>query len=321
MKKLKIKYVDFWPHFKYETDPVYCVLKGKYEIEISNYPDYIIYSTFGKTHLNYDCIKIFYAGEEQCPDFNICDYGIGFDFIEFGDRYFRLPLIYHPMYRQDYDRMVNRQLGEHRNKFCSFVYSNPQASPLRERFFDKLSCYKKVDSGGKFMNNVGEPVPDKYSFEKNYRFSIAFENVSHPGYSTEKLMQSFAAGGIPIYWGDPLIEKVFNSKAFINVMNFSNIDEAIQYIKAVNENDTLYNAILHEKALNEGYTLEVIWAQFEKFVLNIFDQDINMAQRTTRTFWNLKYQTLAKNQEKLYQLMTPARNVRYQILKLLHKRD
>lgn len=321
MKTVKIKYVDFWPNFSYDKDPVYGVLKEKYNVEISDSPDYIIYSTFGKKHLNYDCIKIFYAGEEQSPDFNICDYGIGFDFIDFGDRYFRLPLIYHPMYRKDYDRMINRGLGECRKKFCSFVYSNPQASPIRGEFFEKLSAYEKVDSGGKFMNNVGGPVPNKYDFEKNYRFSIAFENVSHPGYSTEKLMQSFAAGGIPIYWGDPLIEKVFNPKSFINVMNFSNVDEAIQYIKSINENEELYNAILNEKALNEGYTVEIVWKQFEKFILNIFEQDINRAQRTTRIFWNLKYQTLAKNQEKLYQLMAPVRGIRYRILKLLHKRE
>ena len=170
MKTLKIKYVDFWTNFRYEEDPVYCVLKKKYDIKISENPDYIIYSTFGKTHLGYDCIKIFYAGEEQSPDFNICDYGIGFDFMEFGDRYFRLPLIYHPMYRADYERMINRKVGEQRKKFCSFVYSNPQASPIRGEFFEKLSCYQKIDSGGKFMNNIGGPVPDKYNIEKNYKF-------------------------------------------------------------------------------------------------------------------------------------------------------
>lgn len=320
MKTVKLKYVDFWPSFKYDEDPIYCVLKEKYKIEITENPDYIIYSTFGKTHLNYDCIKIFYAGEEQCPDFNVCDYGIGFDYIEFGDRYFRLPLIYHPMYRQDYDKMVNRALGEYRNKFCSFVYSNPQASPIRGEFFDKLSSYKKVDSGGKFMNNVGGPVPNKYDFEKNYKFSIAFENVSHPGYTTEKLMQAFAAGGIPIYWGDPFIGKAFNPKAFINVMAFPNIDDVIQYIKQIDENDELYKAFFNEDALNKEYTLDAIWPRFRKFVLNIFEQDINEAQRTTHTFWNLKYLTLAKNQEKIYQMMTPVREVRYLILKLLHKK-
>lgn len=320
MKTIRIKYVDFWPNFNYESDPIYCILKKEYDVELSENPDYVIYSTFGKEHLGYDCIKIFYAGEEQCPDFNICDYGIGFDYITFGDRYFRLPLIYHPMYREDYLKMQRRAPGEPRSQFCSFVYSNPQASPIRSEFFKQLSLYKKIDSGGKYMNNVGGPVPNKYLFEKNYKFSIAFENVSHAGYTTEKLMQAFAAGGIPIYWGDPLICNMFNKKSFINVMDFPSVDDAIQYIKSVDENTNLYNSYLTEQPLKEEYTLEVVWPQFEKFILNIFEQDLIQAQRTTRTFWNLKYQTTARNQEKLYQMMSPVRKMRYEVLKILHKK-
>lgn len=320
MKSVKIKYVDFWSNFNYKEDPIYQVLIKFYKVEISESPDYVIYSTFGKKHLDYDCVRIFYAGEEQCPDFNICDYGIGFDYMEFGDRYFRLPLIYNPMYRTDYNRMMKRGVNEHRSKFCSFVYSNSQASPIRTIFFDKLSKYKKVDSGGKYMNNVGNPVPDKYQFEKEYKFSIAFENVSHPGYSTEKLMQAFAAGGIPIYWGDPLIENMFNSKAFINVMKFSTIDEAIQYIRAIDQDDDLYSQILKEKAIKDECMVENVWPKFEDFIRNIFEQKLDAAKRTTRIFWNLKYITMAKNQERLYQLMAPVRTIRYKFLKIIHKK-
>jgi len=39
---------------------------------------------------------------------------------------------------------------------------------------------------------------------------------------TEKIVEAFAANCIPIYWGDPSISKVFNSKAFINVLDIPN---------------------------------------------------------------------------------------------------
>ena len=55
-------------------------------------PDYIIYSGFGNDHLKYDCIRIFFTGECITPDFNECDYAIGFDRLTFGDRYARIPL-------------------------------------------------------------------------------------------------------------------------------------------------------------------------------------------------------------------------------------
>lgn len=321
MKKVKLKYVDFWPDFEYKKDLMYQILKesDKFYPEISDSPDYIVYSTFGKKHLSYNCIRIFYAGEEQSPDFNICDYGMGFDYLDFGDRYFRLPLMYQPMYRKDYERMMKREgISFADRKFCSFVYSNSEADPFRENFFDELSKYKQVDSGGRYRNNIGGPVVNKYEFESKYKFSIAFENVKHPGYSTEKLMQAFAAGGVPIYWGDPLINRVFNENAFINIMNFSNIKEGIELIKYLDTDDKAYQAMLSEPAINSEWNLEIVQEKFRLFIENIFEQDINSAKRTSRQFWNKKYVEMQKKQEKLYQSTAVMRSIRYKILKKIN---
>jgi len=48
-----------------------------------------------------------------------------------------------------------------------------------------------------------------------YMFSFAHENASYPGYFTEKILDCFATGTIPIYWGDPDIGKVFNEDGII----------------------------------------------------------------------------------------------------------
>ena len=61
---------------------------------LSNNPDYLFYSGFGYEHLKYNCIRIFFTGECITPDFNECDYAIGFDRLDFGDRYLRFPLFY-----------------------------------------------------------------------------------------------------------------------------------------------------------------------------------------------------------------------------------
>ncbi len=312
MKTIKIKYVDFWPGFSLDEDLIYDLLKtsGRYRIEFSDNPDYIVYSCFGKEHLNYDCVRIFFTGEELCPDFNICDYGIGFEYLEFADRYFRLPLMYIPRYRKDYEAMISRKYtNQNGREFCSFVYSNPTANPIRTEFFSELSKYKKIASGGKILNNVGGPVGDKRKFESQYKFSIAFENVKHSGYTTEKLMQAFAAGGIPIYWGDPLVNRMFNSKAFINVSDFESITEAIDFIRNVDQNEDLYKQILSEPALNENYLLNTISNQFQEFLFNIFDQDLQDAKRTTREMYNKMYVDGVKNKEKIFQMSAPARKV------------
>tara|TARA_B100001093_G_C26074050_1_gene695800 strand:- start:165 stop:524 length:360 start_codon:yes stop_codon:yes gene_type:complete len=46
---------------------------------------------------------------------------------------------------------------------------------------------------------------------------ITFENHSLEYYHTEKIFNAFKAGTVPIYWGDPLINKVYTEDCFINI--------------------------------------------------------------------------------------------------------
>ncbi len=67
------------------------------------------------------------------------------------------------------------------------------------------------------------------------------KNSSHPGYYTEKLIEGFAAKTVPIYWGDPHIEEIFNPNAFINLSDCESIDEMIEKVKAVDlDNENIY---------------------------------------------------------------------------------
>ena len=249
---LKIKFVDFWEQYNPKDHFIYQILSKKYDVELSDNPDYVFFSVHGEEHLKYnDCVKIFYTGENLCPDFNLCDYAIGFEYINYGDRYFRLPNYYNPKYKEDLEyiekkKAFGEEILEKKEGFCSFVYSNGNANPIRETIFEKLSEYKKVFSGGRFKNNVGGPVNDKVEFQKKYKFCIAFENSSHSGYTTEKIIQAYASDAIPIYWGDPDIEKTFNPKSFINVNSFDNIDEAVQYIIDLDNDDIRYINMLNE---------------------------------------------------------------------------
>ena len=76
--------------------PFKSILESHYDVEISDRPDYLFVTQNPKSYrsllLEYDSapIRIFNAGEAIVPDFNLCDYGIGFDPIDFGDRYFHI---------------------------------------------------------------------------------------------------------------------------------------------------------------------------------------------------------------------------------------
>lgn len=294
---LKVKFVDFWSENNAVKDAILDILNQHFDdVCESEEPDFLFYSTFGHTHLNYNCVRIMFLGENLCPDFNICDYAIGFHYIDFEDRYIRFPLYY--FYQADYKLAVRKHLITEDNlqkkkKFCNFVYSNANSEPERQHFFELLSQYKKVDSGGRFLNNIGGPVEDKLAFQKQYKFSIAFENSSANGYTTEKIIQAFAAGTIPIYWGDPCVGREFNEKAFINCHNYCSFEEVIQEIKKIDNDNELFQQYIKQPVYRKEK--EHPFRELEDFLVHICSQTSHEALRRSNTQWGERYQNTQRN--------------------------
>lgn len=254
MKSLKIKFVDFYGGFNPYDNFIINILKENYEVIVTDSPDYLFFSVFGYSHLKYNCVKIMFVGENIVPDFNLCDYAMGFDFLDFGDRYMRLPLF---MLWNNFKKLsVVKDFTPEvllSRKFCSIVVSNMQVSnPIRERFFRLLSEYKQVDSGGRLWNNIGGPVEDKLKFISGYKFNIAFENSSVRGYTTEKIMDAMVANTLPIYWGNPWVGRDFNERSFVNVNSFSSLEEAVEHIVELDNDDELYLKKMKEPWVNDS---------------------------------------------------------------------
>ena len=243
---LKINFCSFWPNFDPKDNYFYHLLSRDYRVEISNKPDFLIYSKFGFDFLKYNCIRIFYTAENARPNFNQCDFAFSFDHDDSGNRNYRLPFyaimtsalekLLGP--KPDYQEIISQKSG-----FCNMVVSNGNALE-RIEFFHKLSRYKKVDSGGRYLNNIGGPVKDKQAFVRKYKFTIAFENDSYPGYTTEKIFHAMLCHSIPIYWGNPRIAEDFNPESFINIHDFQNFEDAIEYVKKVDQDELLYRKYL-----------------------------------------------------------------------------
>lgn len=111
-------------------------------------------------------------------------------------------------------------------RFCNFFYSNPVT--LREGFCRELARYRPIDCPGRSLRNQ-PPIDDgrsggkwdrKREYLRQYRFTIAFENSTAPGYHTEKILDPMVAGSLPIYWGDPHIAGHFNPRSFIHARDY-----------------------------------------------------------------------------------------------------
>lgn len=322
MKKIKVGFTDFWDGYVPENSYFLSILRKYYDVEIFDTRDpiakreveYLFCGVYSHNFLDFDCIRILYTGENVIPDFNLYDYAIGFEKMKLGDRYFQDPLCYtcirhNPKLMSDIQ--VNRlahQRDIESKKFCAMVVSNgSNADRFRTHFFNGLSKYKVVDSGGRYLNNIGGNMNvsanesdcylqrkisnddsrvimkaeshntrenDKIEFLKNYKFSFAIENVSHEGYCTEKIIESFAAGTIPIYWGDKKVTNYFNKKAFINCHDYSSIEEVIETVKEIDNDDEKYITMLKEPIFSDSHHAPAQQdIRFEKWFLSIFEKD------------------------------------------------
>ena len=276
--QLKIFFTDFWPVFNINDNIFVDLLSKEFDLMITpDDPEYLFYSVFGTEFHKYKCTRIFFTGENISPDFNECDYAFSFEIQKDNPRNYRLPQYYQygDMYELTKPKDPQKIL-DGKTKFCNFIYSNPSCKK-RNAFFKKLSRYKKVDSAGRFMNNINTqigPTPqDKWDFMSPYKFSITFENEEARYYTTEKIYEAMKVNSIPIYWGNPEINLDFNTKSFLNYYDHGSDEKLIEKIIELDQDDEKYMEMLAQPYFdnnepNQFVKDENIMKQFEYIFSN-----------------------------------------------------
>jgi len=265
-------------------------LEGLINIELDeDNPDYLIYATFGcENTLNKynNTIKIAFFTENQLPDLNFADYAVGLGHINHLDRFFTFPYFVYELTKRnikikDFEMVRNEVLNSRkREKFCAAVITNPIG--FRLNFIKELNKYKNIDMGGRFHNNVGGYVKDKIEFLKQYKFSLAMENSEADGYTSEKIIDAYLAGTIPIYYGDYMVDDYINPKTYILIRNHRDMANKINYIKKIDNDDNLYRSILKEKVFIDDFFVDNIDNERKKFLLHIFEQKKEYAKRVDK---------------------------------------
>ena len=286
-RKIYVKYMDFWPAFKLEKFDIHDILKERYEVIISDNPDYVFFGEFGRQNVNEkyinDCIRIFLTIENKKPNLLNCDYAIGLHYLDKGDRYCRKPTDTSKLSEMNsiYNLTKVKNITNKNKKFCAWLVSNG-GSQTRNLFYQKLSQYKIIDSGGRFKNNIGYIVENKKEFLKNYKFSICFENSKKLGYISEKLFDAFESGTIPIYFGDDSVKELINDKAYIHIKDINDFDEKIELIKKIDQDDVLYETMIKEKIVINDSIYEEEKIKYKNFIYHIIEQDKEKAKRFKR---------------------------------------
>jgi len=135
---------------------------------------------------------------------------------------------------------------------ASVVVSHIHHGRERLTFLDNLQKQMPVFFGGKYNNNIGYVIQGGYesseltNFYKKGKFAITMENGDCPYYITEKIINGFRSGVIPVYWGSPRIGEFFNPKRFLQLKSSSQTDMNELITRMVNMTDKEYLDIIHE---------------------------------------------------------------------------
>jgi len=98
---------------------------------------------------------------------------------------------------------------------------------MRERLPRRL----RAGFAGLGSSSAPQPCVDKFALMSGYRFAIAFENVIYPGYFSEKIMECFVAGTIPVYWGHGSWRGKCPEEAVIDAARFSGWEELEMFMR------------------------------------------------------------------------------------------
>lgn len=124
--------------------------------------------------------------------------------------------------------------------------------PLRLHAIEALAKIGKVDVFGEVARNQ---VKNPSYVARNYRFVMCFENDLYPGYVTEKPLEAYLTGAIPLYNGlDEL--KYLNQSALINLVNFNNLTEWVDEIKKISRDTNLFKKIYEQPILSKKPNLK-----------------------------------------------------------------
>jgi len=149
-----------------------------------------------------------------------------------------------------------RKTPKGRSKNFAVVASNPEQ--IRSQFIQNLQRDERVEIFGK----LGRKISNKNEILKQFNFNICFENDLYPGYVTEKAVEAYLSGCIPVWRGIDA-GQFFNKDAIVDVTNLSVID-AVQEVRRISKNPKLMTKMRTAPLLRKTIDLDKIIVDLRK---------------------------------------------------------
>jgi len=136
-----------------------------------------------------------------------------------------------------YSQHPNELYTARKNAVRYYERHHPEQFDLYGRGWNDPPSPMEVFRGNLFpetFETYGGLIDDKVETYHDYRFALAFENVSDvPGYVTEKIFDCFRAGTVPVYWGANNIEDYVSPETFVDYREFASPADLHDYLAGV----------------------------------------------------------------------------------------
>jgi hypothetical protein len=294
---LRICFTNFWPGaFSAANNAFflpYVFGEAFGELELVEGPaaaEVVVASLFGNQPVP-AAKTIQFIGENSRPDLLRHRFALSFDYDTYGGRNFRLPLWwwrldwpgFNERWRQrpqpagdlthGYEELIPidallrpRPAPVTRpGNFCALIAANPE--PLRINLFMALQSVAPVTGFGHMFNN---PLHrSKFEVLSQFRFCLCPENSIYPGYHTEKLIDAWYGGCVPLYNGDRLLSQDFNAAALVNYQDFLDMDRFVDHTRRLEASQAAYETVRSQPLLSRRPSLEPLIAFLRRAVEQI----------------------------------------------------
>ena len=229
--------------------------------------DFIISSLFLNIEKPWNNKKkkyVYWSGESTPPPRNVHESKKLFMLTSLEDNIPENEFIYTPyfLYNPHTIKLYNNQKHTNTDRKYLVAYCSKNKKPMREDIFNLFVEKKGISvchSLGRCCGNYPESrkmsIPGEWYDDKliqaykDYKFVFAIENGNRKGYITEKIINAYYSGAIPIYYGCEEINDFFNPKSFINVSSFDSLEDCVDYVINMKEEDIL--EMTKQKIFNE----------------------------------------------------------------------
>lgn len=159
--------------------------------------------------------------------------------------------------------------------WCTWINENDRKVYDKNKMTSIIASYKRQTEGHRMRHTVIHTLGNKIDVYgngyrnienkliglKDYRFSIVIENTKQNFYFSEKLLDCFVTGTVPIYWGCPAISKFFDKDGIIM---FDSVDDLINILNNISEN--VYENM--KNAIKNNFDIAMKYRTAEDYLIN-----------------------------------------------------